>query len=216
MAAQGKGAAAARRIVLLTGEREVPFFRDFLLARNPALDVVPAFDLAGLRAAVAADPAHTRVIAFVTFVIVPADILAALGPVPYNIHPGPPDYPGSHPESFALYEGATQFGATGHAMTARVDAGAIVASSRFAIVPQMERVALADAAYRRAVDVFATIAGHCAMSDAPLKPNGEAWSGRKRTRAQFRALCDRAATAPAGERTRLKRALGPDYRPAAA
>jgi methionyl-tRNA formyltransferase len=69
---------------------------------------------------------RSRLIAFVTTVIVSADILRAVGHGAFNFHPGPPDYPGWAPAHFALYDQAQVFGVTFHAMQALVDSGPIL------------------------------------------------------------------------------------------
>jgi len=205
-----------RRIILLTGKREVPFFSDYLLKRNPSLDIAAVFNAADLRRAIKGREAESRIIAFLTDVIVPGDVIEALTPVPYNIHPGPPAYPGSHPESFALWEDAKTYGVTAHEMTARVDEGAIIATSDFAIPEGCSRIELADLAYARAVDLFAFVGAHCAMSDDPLPPNGEVWSGKKRTKKEFADLIGEIPLAEPGRLSKLKRVLGPDYKEDAA
>lgn len=50
-----------------------------------------------------------------------------------NFHPGSPDYPGYGCGSFALYEGATEYGVTCHHMLAKVDSGNIIAVKRFPV-----------------------------------------------------------------------------------
>ncbi len=75
-------------------------------------------DLAGLDAALARPRARpVRVLSVLNRVILPARLLHALGEPAYNIHPGPPEFPGVAPEAFALDAGATGFGVTAHRMT---------------------------------------------------------------------------------------------------
>ena len=67
----------------------------------------------------------------------PAAILAGLGHGAYNFHPGPPNYPGWMPSSFAVYEGATEFGATAHSVSAAQDGGAIIGVDTFPLAAGM-------------------------------------------------------------------------------
>jgi methionyl-tRNA formyltransferase len=53
----------------------------------------------------------------------------------YNFHPAPPEYRGSQPYHFALYEKATHYGATCHEMDLYIDHGPIVYVDRFEILP---------------------------------------------------------------------------------
>ncbi|GAB4520465.1 MAG: hypothetical protein Tsb0010_04790 [Parvularculaceae bacterium] len=197
-------------ILLLTGATEAPHLTGYIRAQNPRLPVASAQTLSALEAHLARSGPRTRLISFLTDVIVPAAALAKLTVTPYNIHPGPPEYPGSKPEAFALYDGARAYGATAHEMTAKVDAGPIVHVERFAVDPRWSRLDLGDRAYAAAVDVFAHIGAFCAMNDAPMPRLPIRWGPRKTTNRMFRALCE---TPPkdAADLARLRRACGEDY-----
>ena len=197
-----------RRIILLTGPDEAPFLRELFLKLDPLLEVTAALDLGELIEAVDRCDGDARLISFLTGIIVPTTLLSRLKVTPYNIHPGPPEYPGAHPECFAIWEEAETFGVTAHEMTARVDEGPIVAVYRFDMPPNPSRIALSELTFMRALDVITAVARHCAATDAPMTPVDETWASRKRTRQEFRAL--RASTsdvAPAGLE-RLVRACG--------
>ena len=107
-------------VILLTGPIERTVLRAALLGHNPGLTVVPierASELSSLSEAVLK---RSRLIAFVTPVIVPKSILALIGYGAFNFHPGPPTYPGWAPAHFALYDQAAEFGATVHAMVEQI------------------------------------------------------------------------------------------------
>ncbi|MDR0407154.1 MAG: hypothetical protein LBH38_03715 [Holosporales bacterium] len=57
--------------------------------------------------------------------IVPVSILS-LFKTAINVHPASPDYPGRDAHFYAAYDGVTQYGATAHIMTPRVDEGQIL------------------------------------------------------------------------------------------
>ena len=90
------------RLILLTE----PEFRDPLAARLGApgiiLDMAPT--LAELDRLLAAGTAGTRLFSVGAGFIVPSRILQAIGGPAYNLHPGPPEYPGLFPSVFALYD----------------------------------------------------------------------------------------------------------------
>lgn len=65
-------------------------------------------------------------IGFQTGVIVPKEILSLPGVIALNIHGASPDYPGRDPHHFAIYRGATSYGATLHKMIPSVDQGEIL------------------------------------------------------------------------------------------
>ena len=52
-----------------------------------------------------------------------------------NFHPASPDYPGIGCNNYALYENASEYGATCHYMLSRVDTGKIIAVKRFPVFP---------------------------------------------------------------------------------
>ncbi|MEM8755984.1 MAG: formyltransferase family protein [Pseudomonadota bacterium] len=200
------------RIVILSEREEAPLLRLWLAQATggqPAL----ARDLDGLRALIEGREEETRLISFLTDVVTPGDVIDALGPEPYNIHPGPPEYRGSHADSFALYEGASSFGVTGHAMTAEIDAGEIVYLKRFAVPEGARRLDFAELVLSHAVEAFAAVAMACSTTDQPLARRDVVWSGPRRTKAAFRALCRPRASVGAEEIARRARACGPDFSP---
>lgn len=177
-------------IILLTGEVEAPHLAAMLRGYNPGLQVRHASDVAELRA-FCAEPAPAggrRLIAFCTPVIVPADVIEALDAPAYNFHPAPPEYPGSHPASFAVYDGATHYGVTVHEMAAKVDAGVIVVVDRFEMPPGLRFVDLELHAYKALVALFSAMAERMATDAAPLAPSGDTWSGRKTTKRDFAGM----------------------------
>ena len=153
---------------------------------------------------------RVRLISFVSDLIIPRGSLDALVLTPYNIHPGPPEYPGSHPESWAIWEGARSYGVTAHEITPRVDAGAIVATSRFDMPEAPERLTLNEMIFSEAVKVFAVVGIHCVRSDDDLPHMPITWSGRKRTKKDFARLCHQFDQVAIKDRDRLAAACGPD------
>lgn len=200
----------AYRILILTGAREAPHLRKFVRRLNPDLPVSVALGDKDLVAQLRGRADHTRLISFLTDVIVPAEILEALGPTPYNIHPGPPEYPGSKPEAFALFDGAREFGVTVHEIAVKVDDGPIVHVERFDIDPLAERISLGDQTYALAVNVFAKIAEYCAHNESALPTVNESWGVTKGTNKKFRTLCRRPAPSHE-ELEHLMRCCGADY-----
>src|ERR1700722_7252469 len=134
-------------IILFSGVAEQFTFRHVLLGHNPLLTVIPVgtiADFAGLNSDVLR---RARLIAFVTPEIVPVSVLTRLGYGAFNFHPGPPSYPGWAPAHFALYDRATEFGATAHVMVEQVDAGPIVDVALFPVPAGISVLALEGLAY---------------------------------------------------------------------
>jgi methionyl-tRNA formyltransferase len=112
---------------------------EVLRQHNPRLAIVCVQNGRELTNAMETVRYFDRMIAFCTETIVPAATLAAIRGPSYNFHPAPPDYPGSHPASFAIYDRVGRFGATAHEMAVRVDSGPIVAVEPFDVPPDTGR-----------------------------------------------------------------------------
>lgn len=169
------------RVALLTT------LSDDLTARALGLlgrEAAPLRDARGVEDA--AGP-RTVLIGFHTGVIVPPDVLRACAGA-YNFHGATPVYPGRDPHHFAAYDGVTEWGATAHVMTDRVDAGAIVGVERRPVPSDAAPVTLLAIAVEASFALLERLAPAMARGEA-IAPCGEVWSGVKRTRADFRAMC---------------------------
>ena len=207
------GVGTGGRIVLLMKEPEAAFFRDILHRANSHLDIRHTPSLEALKAATTNIVAPTRLIAFSTQLIVPKAVLDAVHGNAYNFHPGPPEYPGSKPSAFAVYDGARSFGVTLHRMEERVDSGPIVATRRFPIAIEAEARTIALEAYTTMARLAVELAGDLASVDRPLRTNGEHWNGPKRTLADYEALRRVANDLPWEELERRLRACDGLYSP---
>ncbi len=172
-----------REFILLTGEVEASVLQSILLQVRADLSIIHAADLASLEQAAA--EGGSCLIAFCTQVIVPGPVLEAVGGLAYNFHPGPPDYPGSHAASFAIYSGAKHFGVTAHVMTERVDAGPIVGVDGFAIPDGIDGAELEKITYLRLFDLFKTLAAPLVNTGGVLPELDVRWSGRKTTKRDY-------------------------------
>jgi len=154
---------------------------------------------------------NTRLLSFCSGVIIPARLLAMVTQAPYNIHPGSPAFPGSHPDAFAIVERASEFGATAHEMIDKVDAGPIVDVELFPIALNSTAEQLRDQAFVAAVELFTRIADHCVRSYGPLPVlPGTHWGKRKTSRKDYQALCQISPVLTAHDLSLLKRACGRD------
>lgn len=176
-------------VILLTGPGEQALLSARLAECRPGLTILPAAGKADLLAVDRDTLAASRLIAFTTSVIVPPAVLAALGYGAYNFHPGPPEYPGLSPAQFALYEGAQTFGATVHRMIQSVDAGPIVAVSRFGVPAATTLYSLEVATFQHLARLFWTLAP-ALVEAAPLHQSDVQWGAHKSTRRSTEAMCD--------------------------
>ena len=143
-------------------------------------DIELVAGLEALRTALARPRARpVRVLSVLNRIILPPDLLQALAEPACNIHPGPPEFPGVAPEAFALYAGATAFGVTAHHMTARVDAGPIVAVEEWDIAPGADAPRLDAEAYQALLRLFSALADRLATGDAPIGASGHRWGHRR-------------------------------------
>jgi len=198
-----------KQIILLTGDTEFPVLSKALLAANESLEVLHANSASALSQEMkSSDPGSVRLLSFSSNVIVPAAVLNALRGPAYNFHPGPPEYPGSHPDSFAIYEGATRFGATVHEMVAAVDAGSIVQVSEFDIPEGVDALELATLAYQHIAAMFFDLAPVLASTDEDLPRIDRRWGARKGTRADYEKMRNFDEEMDIAELTLRKRAFG--------
>jgi methionyl-tRNA formyltransferase len=176
----------SRRLLLLTGHFEAQFIRSQMVPPDGVADHVPTLD--AVVEALDRSVENTTLLAFCTAVIVPRRVLARL-PVPsYNVHPGPPDFPGRHPESWGAYRGCTRFGATFHEMAPRVDEGAIVDTQMIDVAPGSGQLEFGRQALRAALVLLARWIPRLLDGDGRLPPGGAAWSGHKTTHAELDAM----------------------------
>lgn len=202
-----------KEIILLTGQATQRLALTRLLhAHNPALSfryVLTAEDIQAI------DPAslrNARLLAFTSGTIVPRRILNGLGHGAYNFHPGPPTYAGWAPAHFALYDGASEFGATAHQMVDRVDAGPIVGVETFAIPDGIGIRELEQIAYIRLAYLFWRLSRQLATQSEPLPVLPVRWSGKKSTRQMYVEMCRMPANISVNEMARRIRAFSDDFR----
>jgi len=198
------------RIVILTKQVEAPFLLQFIRKENPSLEVLIALNENELRRAVATKGADTRLISFNSHTIIPADILDSLGPVPYNIHPGPLNYPGTYPVAFALKDRANYYGVTAHEIIEKVDAGPIVYVEQVPIAADICLEQLTDLAFTMAVTAFSFIAQHCAVNTGAIPHLDYRWSGTKSTHESYKQLCQMPANASTKDQEQMRRICGED------
>jgi methionyl-tRNA formyltransferase len=176
-------------IILLTGPVEQVALASVLRGHNPQLVIYPVATSENLAALGTDILRRARLIAFSSPVIVPPSVLAALGHGAYNFHPGPPEFPGWAPAHFALHEGATEFGATAHAMTARVDSGPIIDVARFTIPANIGVLALEGLAYAHLAQLYWKLAKRLATDSAQLPAGALSWGAKKSSRRAYQAIC---------------------------
>ena len=179
----------AASIILLTGKAEWPFLRDVLKERSPELRVSWAPNRQELEYTCGGqDVSKSRLISFCSSVIVRPEILNLFHRPAYNFHPGPPSYPGVHPANFAIYDGATRFGATAHIMTPEIDGGPLVGVEWFNISNDTNSEGLEKQAFTHLFKLFTRLSPALVDIDKDLPVLSEGWTGRRRTIKEFEAI----------------------------
>jgi methionyl-tRNA formyltransferase len=178
-----------QRLLLLTGTFEAGLLTPHLTRSNRGCSVRVIDTLKTLESAIVEAPESTRLLAFCTAVIVPRRLLERLSGPSYNVHPGPPTFPGRHPECWGAYEGLPRFGATLHEMVPRVDEGPIVDVVWFDLPAGAGQIEFGLGAFRAAVQLVARWADALAGTDDPLPRSDHRWSGRKTTHRDFEDMC---------------------------
>jgi methionyl-tRNA formyltransferase len=202
-----------KTIILLTGSTQQHRALSALLSEhNPVLAFHFALTLDDLAAIEPDVLRHARLVSFVSGVVVPGAMLEQLGHGAYYFHPGPPQYPGWAPAHFALYENAPSFGATVHAMEARVDSGPIVGVEFFSIPDSVSVRELEQIAFVRLARLFWRMSRDIACEPGPLPALPLVWSGTRSTRRMYQELCEIPAGISAVELKRRIRAFDDDFR----
>ncbi|MGA8898130.1 formyltransferase family protein [Bradyrhizobium sp.] len=198
-------------IILLTGPIERAPLPAVLLGHNPDLEVL-VIERAEQLATVSGDVLRrSRLIAFVTPVIVPKSILEQIGYGAVNFHPGPPSYPGWAPAHFALYDQADEFGATAHLMVEKVDAGPIIDLAAFLIPPNTSVFALEGMAYAHLAFLFWRMARQLACYPSLPPPLSVPWGSRRYSRNNYLSMCDIPLDISQSELDRRMRVFGGSY-----
>jgi methionyl-tRNA formyltransferase len=198
-------------IILLASVAEQVAMPPVLRGHNPLLSVISVGTTEDLAALDADLLEGARLIAFVTPEIVSKSTLARLGYGAFNFHPGPPSYPGWAPSHFALYERATEFGATVHVMVEQVDAGPIIDVALFPIPADVSVLGLEGLAYAHLAQLFWRMAKALATDPEPPPTLPIRWGGRKYSRRAYRAVCDIPLDIPKDELDRRLRVFGGNH-----
>jgi methionyl-tRNA formyltransferase len=177
-------------IILLSGQVERAALPPALLGHNPAIRVLAVESAEQLLALNGDVLRRSRLIAFVTPVIVPKSILDQIGYGAVNFHPGPPSYPGWAPAHFALYNQADQFGATVHVMDEKVDAGPILDLALFPIPPDTSVCNLEGIAYGHLAFLFWRMARELACNPRLPEARPVEWGSRKYSRRNYVSMCE--------------------------
>lgn len=178
-----------KKILLLSDTDELPGLTNLIRVTRPTAQVRGVSNADALDAATRDAPPDLRLLAFCTDVIVPPRVLNRLAGPAYNVHPGPPQIRGVYPAVFALYHGATRFGATLHEITETVDSGTIAAVDYQDLPAGLDRLKLEMIARDLVTGLLTRMIAPLLDTDGPLPSIGETWSGPAYGKKDFNDLC---------------------------
>ena len=140
------------------------------------------------------------------YIVKPA-LLEATGGRAFNVHPGPPEYPGRDPWHFAYYDGFPRAGATLHRMTPKVDDGQILDVVEREFDPTLSVADYAELCRQLAVSLL--LRNLAAILADAIEPRcSRSWRAEaKRSRRDFATMCEIDATMSADEVDRRVRSF---------
>ena len=177
-------------LIILTPQNHINYLFDIINYFNSRMNVIHATSVQDLLGLPLDLIRRSRLIGFLTDAIVPGAILDALKFGAYNFHPGPPSYPGWAPFCFAVYDRATEFGATAHVMTKNVDAGPIVGVVHFSFPSYATPDQLAGTSFIAGIHLLRQLAPALATSSDQLPALPILWGTPKRRRADLKRMCE--------------------------
>lgn len=139
--------------------------------------------------------------------ILKPDLIESTGGRAFNVHPGPPEYPGRDPWHFAYYDGHQRAGATLHRMTPKVDDGEILDVVERDVDPALSVAEYAELCRRLAVSLL--LVNLAAILAGTIAPRcRRTWRAEaKRSRRDFATMCEIDATMSADEVDRRLRSF---------
>jgi methionyl-tRNA formyltransferase len=133
------------------------------------------------------DGEYDLLVSYISPWIIPSKVLERTKRWNLNFHPGPPDYPGIGCFNFAIFESATEFGATAHIMTPSVDTGDIVEVIRFPMSKTETVKTLSEKTYGVLVELFTKVMKPVIEKDA-ITFSGERWQRKPYKRIELEKL----------------------------
>lgn len=201
---------AVEHLILITGTTEASHLCGLVRDRHPSIRLTAissSRDLKIAEAIVTDEPSSTRIITISTSIIVPERLLNKLQCRGYNFHAGPPAFPGSHPASFAIFDGARTFGVTLHELAPAIDSGAIIAVDYFPIPSDITAAELNSESYVALLRLFSTWIDRILETTDDLSQSDEQWIGAPRTHREAVRLANTSDAATDDDRDRRKRAF---------
>ena len=120
--------------------------------------------------------------------VIPGGLINSAKLAAFNLHPGPPEYPGIGCTNFAIYNDEKIFGITCHHMLDRVDSGQIIAVRRFPVFETDSVYSLTQRCYVEILHLFEELISGIIRGEA-LPVSSESWKRKPYKRKELDALC---------------------------
>ena len=176
-------------IILLNNGFYVPHIEGELKALNPSMQIIALNEFSDLIAIPHSVLQASRLIAFLSEVIIPLSVIKNMGYGAYNFHPGPPMRPGWSPMEMGIYEGDKVFGTTLHEVHQLVDAGAINGMNLFAIPTNADAITLDQLISKSIVTLFGQKKAEL-LEEKPLITLPIPWGYKRSTKSSNLAYLD--------------------------
>jgi methionyl-tRNA formyltransferase len=161
---------------------------EILKKADPSMEFLLLQSLTEFRALSPEFLKSSRLISFMSKIILPKGVLDTLGYKAYNFHPGPPQYPGWAPFSFALYDRAQSYGITVHEMLEAVDTGPIIAYQEFPIPVDMVQVDLESTTLEACLETLKRLA-KVFCNPKPILSLATTWGQNRTYQKDFQNMC---------------------------
>jgi methionyl-tRNA formyltransferase len=175
-------------LIFISPKQFHPVIENLVCSHQPSVDLLCAESIADLMMIDNATFGRSRLISFLSDIIVPKFVLEKLQFGAINFHPGPPSYPGHAPFSFALYDGAHEHAITIHEMLEKVDSGGILAVKRFSIPKFCNHMQLIDLCISHATNLLNERITQLLSSDL-FEYSTQMWGKHKTTKNEFAFMC---------------------------
>jgi len=120
------------------------------------------------------DKEYDLIISYISNWIIPEPLLKKTKRWNINFHPGPPEYPGIGCFNFAIYNSASEYGATAHLMDSKVDTGDIIRVHRFEMSATESVTSLSNKTYKVLFSLLKEVINHIVKYDS-LPETNENW-----------------------------------------
>jgi methionyl-tRNA formyltransferase len=125
------------------------------------------------------------IISYLCPLLIPSNILKKAKILALNFHPGPPEYPGIGCTNYAIYNEDSNYGATCHIMSEKIDDGEILEVKRFKIRKNENLYSLTMNTYKNMYGLYLKILGKIIDEKEFKISKKSSWKGEPKTRKEF-------------------------------